>query len=223
MIIHTTCAACGQLLTPTTSSQRLHTDCTAPAGTVDWLEGAFLAAVHAQDSAMAAALAQAIDGGERARDCLMEAALTYARHSWPVFPCRARGKTPATRHGFRDATTDTDRIERWWRRHPEDNIGLPTGLMFDVLDVDYISSPKALNTWLELKEIDGFEVDGIAITPRGLHAYVLPTGAGPSSKLGDISGVDYRGIGGYIVAPPSVRDDGRYSFMVVPSPRIKTM
>src|SRR5258708_5584255 len=45
-------------------------------------------------------------------------ALAYASHGWPVFPCLPGAKEPATRHGFRDATTDPDQIMSWWKRHP---------------------------------------------------------------------------------------------------------
>ena len=34
---------------------------------------------------------------------LLEAALSYARRGWPVFPCQARDKDPLTKHGFKDA------------------------------------------------------------------------------------------------------------------------
>ena len=37
-------------------------------------------------------------------------ALDYARRGWPVFPCRDGSKEPATRHGFKDATTDPGTI-----------------------------------------------------------------------------------------------------------------
>jgi hypothetical protein len=37
---------------------------------------------------------------------ILRQALAYARHGWPVFPCAPGAKIPATRHGFRDATTD---------------------------------------------------------------------------------------------------------------------
>ena len=66
-----------------------------------------------------------------------EQALAYARHGWPVFPCKPGSKEPATRHGFKDATTDPDKITWWWRRQPgrqprhRDRRARP-----DVLDVD---------------------------------------------------------------------------------------
>ena len=43
-------------------------------------------------------------------------ALAYARRGWPVFPCLPGQKIPATRHGFRDATTDEQQITAWFTR-----------------------------------------------------------------------------------------------------------
>lgn len=221
MILYTSCEQCGILLQPSTVNQRTHPDCQP--SHLDQLEVAFLAAVRAGDQTTADALALTLDQAARGSTELLEAALAYARQGWPVFPCRAGDKVPSSRHGFRDANTDVDRIGRWWQRHPSDNIGIPTGHAFDVIDVDYLGQPDQLDWWLKVKEDPEFEVDGLATTPRGLHAYILPTGARGSSKIGGLSGVDYRGIGGYVVVPPSVRDDGTYNWVVVPSPRIKRM
>ena len=45
---------------------------------------------------------------------LLSAALRYAELGYPVFPCEPGTNRPATAHGFKDATTDPARIERWW-------------------------------------------------------------------------------------------------------------
>ena len=37
---------------------------------------------------------------------LVDWALIYAQRGLRVFPCRTAGKTPLTKHGFKDATTD---------------------------------------------------------------------------------------------------------------------
>ena len=49
-------------------------------------------------------------------DATLRQALAYARSGWPVFPCRPGEKIPATRHGFRDATTDQQQITDWFGR-----------------------------------------------------------------------------------------------------------
>ena len=58
---------------------------------------------------------------------LQSAALGYARAGWPVFPIIPRDKNPITPNGFKDATTDGDRVRQWWEQHPGANIGLVPG------------------------------------------------------------------------------------------------
>src|SRR5258708_12135040 len=69
---------------------------------------------------------------------LAQAALDYARAGLPVFPLRPQDKVPLVKHGVYAATTHEEQIARWWRRFPQANIGLPTGLASAriVLDVD---------------------------------------------------------------------------------------
>lgn len=135
-----------------------------------------------------------------------EAAVAYAERGWLVFPLGCRSKAPAIPkeaggNGLHDATTDVDRVARWWSKHPEHNIGLRTGLMFDVLDCD---GADALDMALRLApELDGPTV----LTGKGAHVYVSPTGLGNRARF--IDGCDWRGEGGYVVAPPSVHPSGR--------------
>jgi hypothetical protein len=68
---------------------------------------------------------------------LRDAAHRYADAGWPVFPCQPGGKVPATRHGHLDATTSHAKIDRWWARTPDANVGIATGAPGpDVLDID---------------------------------------------------------------------------------------
>ena len=77
------------------------------------------------------ALEQAMTGAT------LRQALAFAARGWPVFPCQPGQKTPATRHGVRDATTDPEQITAWFGRHPDWNLAIATGAPGpDVLDVD---------------------------------------------------------------------------------------
>jgi hypothetical protein len=62
-------------------------------------------------------------------------ALDYAARGWAVFPLD--GKRPLVDHGFKDATTDTEKVAVWWDRWPNANIGLlPVSAGLLVVDVD---------------------------------------------------------------------------------------
>lgn len=132
-------------------------------------------------------------------------ALAYAAHGWPVFPCKPGSKEPATRHGFKDATTDPDQITWWWRRHPEANLAIATGAPGpDVLDVDQHGQAgngfAAFNRLMRAGLTGGAEA--IIATPSGgLHAYYTGTG----QRCGKLPRhhLDFRSQGGYILAPPS--------------------
>jgi hypothetical protein len=143
---------------------------------------------------------------------LGHAALDYARQGVAVFPLKPAGKTPLTAHGFKDATTDPRRISEWWQAQPDANIGLPTGITFDVIDIDghdgivtmYSGTNPIIDTVVSI---------GTARTSRdgGRHIYVPATGRGNKASI--YPGVDYRGTGGYVVAPPSVGANGvRYQW-----------
>ena len=49
-------------------------------------------------------------------------------------------------HGVKDATCNRARILAWWARHPQAKIGLATGHLFDVLDVDGPAGAQAIRT-----------------------------------------------------------------------------
>jgi Bifunctional DNA primase/polymerase, N-terminal len=61
--------------------------------------------------------------------------------------CGSPGKHPIAQlvpHGVKDATTDRARLTGWWAEHPNANIGLATGHVMDVLDVDGADGAAAL-------------------------------------------------------------------------------
>ena len=142
-------------------------------------------------------------------------ALTCAERGWPVFPCKPGTKEPATRHGFRDATTDPDQIRSWWTRLPEANLAIATGAPGpDVLDVDqHGDAGNGYTALLRLSRVGLLENAGAVVrTPHGgLHIYF----AGSSQASGRLPRrhLDFKAAGGYVLAPPS-RVDGRPYYLV---------
>jgi Bifunctional DNA primase/polymerase, N-terminal len=125
--------------------------------------------------------------------------------------CSQPGKHPLgalVPHGVKDATCNQARIMAWWTRHPQANIGLVTGHLFDVLDVDGPTGAQAIR---ELATAHGLASGGPLVRTGGggWHFYLALTGLGNAHPTG-LDHVDWRGRGGYVVAPPGRHASGRY-------------
>jgi Bifunctional DNA primase/polymerase, N-terminal len=163
------------------------------------------------------------------------AALRYAALGWPVLPlhtpdhdgrcscgradCPKPGKHPRSRHGLRDATADAAQIRAWWATWPNANVGVATGRLV-IVDVDGDHGRAALAT-LE-RAHRPLPPTLTAVTGRGVHLYFRAGAhrvANSAGRLG--AGLDVRGRGGYVVAPPSLHADGhryRWSTRRRPAP-----
>jgi hypothetical protein len=154
---------------------------------------------------------------------LLDAALGYAARGIPVYPvhwprllpggaslacscrqetsCDRPAKHPLVRHGIHDATTSPAQLERWWSRWPHANLGLATGIAFDVLDIDGTAGLVALR---EFACTVGVRLPGPLVHTGGggWHSWFRPTGLGNRPPRG-LDHVDWRGIGGCVLAPPS--------------------
>jgi hypothetical protein len=167
-------------------------------------------------------------------NALLDAALGYAVRGIPVYPahwpCPAPGgaspgcscrrgslcdrpaKHPVVRHGIHDATTDPAQLERWWRRWPQANLGLATGIVFDALDVDGPAGLAALRTLARTADLR-FPGPLVATGGGGWHHWFTPTGLGNRPPR-SLAHVDWRGIGGCVLAPPSRHISGeRYRWL----------
>jgi hypothetical protein len=137
---------------------------------------------------------------------LRSAALAYAGFHWPVLPLKPRDKTPLTSHGLHDASTIPARIVDWWTRWPDANIGLRTGVRFDVLDIDGLTTSPAMAEFVALAGNEYKHRGPVSSTGRGFHLLFRASGARNSANKRP--GLDYRGNNGYIVAAPSIHPNG---------------
>jgi Bifunctional DNA primase/polymerase, N-terminal len=157
-----------------------------------------------------------------------QAAQAYAALGYPVVPmhaarpdggctcpagpaCREAGKHPRLVGWPRLAATDPNTVAGWWWRWPDANPGLATGRRFDVLDLDHTEGVEALRAALQIAP---WEHPGPVARSGsgGWHLLYAPTGLG--NRVGLLAGVDWRGRGGLIVAPPSRHvSGGRYAWV----------
>lgn len=169
----------------------------------------------------------------------LDFALAYAARGWAVLAlwwgedgicacprgaeCESPGKHPIAfigkramcPNGVKDATLDPERIRQWWARVPDANVGIATGAAFGLVALD--SDPR--NGGDEsLRTLEDNLPDGLPETPRsitgsgGEHVlFAAPAGRVANFKGRDwgFPGLDVKGDGGYIVAPPSLHVSGR--------------
>lgn len=156
------------------------------------------------------------------------AARDYVGAQWAVLPlwwpaqsggcgcrqpdCDNVGKHPISYlvpHGLHDATTSPSDVEAWWKTVPRANVGIRTGAESGlvVVDVDGQTGTEALHT---LADRHGrFDALWVRTGSGGWHAYLAHPGlAVPNSTRRLGPGLDIRGDGGYVVAPPSRHASG---------------
>lgn len=226
-IVYSTCRHCDEIM-QVVDDDRTHPNCPEKLSKAEVLARRWLTAVLAGDDIAADLTAAEIAEMDAAPPRLHDAAMQYAKWGWPVFPLAKHSKVPAIPkrrggNGVLDATTDLDRVDKYWTKHPDHNIGIATGKVFDVLDVDpdkggHIEFLNLLQAGLIRP------VHGVSVTASGgMHLLYRPNSRGNATKWHGYTGLDWRGEGGYIVAPPSTLGaPGRaYSWMAVPSPRLR--
>jgi Bifunctional DNA primase/polymerase, N-terminal/Primase C terminal 1 (PriCT-1) len=135
-----------------------------------------------------------------------------AARGFPVFPCRVRGKTPLTPRGCLDATTDITIISRWRAKWPEANVAIATGGRSRLLVVD-IDGDEGEASLRSLEAEHGPMPASVEVITGGggRHIYLrMPDGGALSISAGKLgAGIDTRGSGGYVLAPPSRHPSGR--------------
>ena len=134
--------------------------------------------------------------------------LRYANLGIPVFPCVPGGKQPLTPNGFHDATSSARVVHDWWQRTPDANIGLPTGARTGILvvDVDVHAGGSGFAGVRARPRRGPRRRLGLAGPhPVGRDPRLLPAARTRSSAPGRSrrAHVDFRGDGGYVIAPPS--------------------
>ncbi len=144
---------------------------------------------------------------------LLEAALEYAALGWHVLPLRPGSKLPATAHGLHDATIDPTVIRAWWAHWGRANVGIRTGRCSGlfVLDIDARHGGYASLADLEVK-YESLPPSLTVKTPSGgeHRSFAWPGGDVRNSAGALGPGLDIRGEGGYVVAPPSTLANGVY-------------
>jgi len=155
---------------------------------------------------------------------MLDVALSYLDFGWSIIPLKPHDKVPhfallpkdeagkATWTPFQSSAATRDQVSEWWTRAPEANVGIVTGQVSGIIVQD-LDGPEGLST----AQRNGIPLTPTSRTGHGLHVVYQHPGHEIPNSSKRMPGIDVRGDGGYIVAPPSVHPSGAvYQWQVTP-------
>jgi putative DNA primase/helicase len=151
---------------------------------------------------------------------LAETALSYVRHGWSVIPLQPHGKRPhfpllpvkldaqgqpvlhrgrpkRTWEPYQSRLPTEEEVVLWWQMCPDANVGLVTGVVSRIIVLDLDGS----------EELTEDRTTPISLTGNGKHIFYRHPGERVRGFVRP--GMDLKGDGGYVVAPPSIHPSGR--------------
>lgn len=136
-------------------------------------------------------------------------AMFYVEHNIKIFPVKRQDKMPLCAGGFKSATADISQLQEWNRKFPDCNIGIPTGHINGIFVVD-VDGEEGFKSLAQLEQQHSKLIAPTVITGKGKHLYFkMPVNTDIKSSVSKIANhIDIRANGGYVVAPPSLHENG---------------
>ena len=160
-----------------------------------------------------------------------EAARKYIARGFPVMPLcwpgqdqccgcgrghqgKQIGKVPLTEHGSKDATLTQEGVNEYWGKWPDANVAIVIPEGYFVLDVDADRGGHESLDILQERHAKLPKTMSVITGGNGIHLWFKADGIRNTTAFAGFSGLDVRGIGGYVVAPPSIhRNGGEYAWI----------
>jgi len=137
---------------------------------------------------------------------ILDYAYYYLKKGFSVIPLRPNGKKPVIEWAeFQSRFPTEEELFEWFGNGSQNNIGIVTGAIsgLDVVDLDSADAVR-------FAQEHSFPLTPLVKTGEGIHLYYRhKEGVRNFQKRDDLPGIDLRGDGGYIVAPPSVHESGK--------------
>ena len=147
---------------------------------------------------------------------MIEAALKYHEKGMSVFPVNPNTKKPLCEwKKYQTEHPTVDQLHTWFDRS-HNGIAIVTGKISDTFVVDFDRYKPGFSEDTALKLIpDNIHAPTVQTMNQGQHLYFRNPEINASIMAGVAPGIDYRGEGGYVVAPPSRSTTGAaYTWVV---------
>ncbi len=139
---------------------------------------------------------------------LLEAALIYAeKFDFSIIPVKPNKKAYIKWEPYQKRRATSDEIKSWWTHWPTAMIGIVTGSISGVvaIDIDTQEGQDAITQY-----VPDSLLTPTSKTPKGgQHLYFRAPEKPISNNARTIPGCDFRGEGGYVIAPPSINGTGQ--------------
>lgn len=138
-------------------------------------------------------------------------ALKYCRLGYSIIPLKPRSKEPLIKWvEYQNQKATEDEVRAWWFKTPDANVGLITGSVSGLVVIDLDGIPG-----LDFAQSKSIVSSAVVKTGNGKQLYYRDVEGTCKNTVKKISaGVDTRGEGGYVVAPPSLHPNGtRYAWL----------
>lgn len=152
-----------------------------------------------------------------------DAALALLALGWSVVPVAARGKRPIVPWTvYQSRPPQASEIDTWFAGPRLLNVGVVTGAISNLIVIDVDAQHDGPRSLARLERELGKLPDAVEATTGGggRHLYFAHPGGTLHNHVGIAPGIDVRGDGGCIVAPPSLHRSGkRYAWTPGHAPR----
>ena len=140
------------------------------------------------------------------------AALDYARRGWSVVPVERGGKRPLVAWTeLQSRRASPGEIDAWFGRRPDANVAIVTGVISHLLVIDVDPAHGGFESVAAWEDQHGPLPATVECRTGGggRHLYFSHPGEVTPNRVALAPGIDSRGDGGCVVAPPSLHASGR--------------
>ena len=142
---------------------------------------------------------------------LLETALGYNELGWSTILARKQDKLPIKAwKKYQTTLPTTKEIKSDCSQYPESNLAIITGTLSGIIVID-IDSAEGREAYIaECGEIhETIQAKTGRADGQGLHLFFKHPGDGLYANMAKVfPGIDVRGDGGYVIAPPSIHESG---------------